>query len=229
MDEAKLKDTVLSAEQKKLIADGGKADINLTMSDISNNVSDEQKKLINSVLKSDDKVGMYVDISVLLTITDAEGDIITDKALISETATKFTVKMKLADELLQKDSSKIRTYQAVRLHDGKSEIIDSKWDASTGTLSFETDKFSTYAITYSDKDKESVKEPTKNPVKNPTKDSGTDNSKPQVKSNVKTDSKQQTKEAINTGDDNRVLFMLIVFVVAVAGVCVSVKRIAKKN
>ena len=229
VDEAKLKDTVLSAEQKKLIADGGKADINLTMSDISNNVSDEQKKLINSVLKSDDKVGMYVDISVLLTITDAEGDIITDKALISETATKFTVKMKLADELLQKDSSKIRTYQVVRLHDGKSEIIDSKWDASTGTLSFETDKFSTYAITYSDKDKESVKEPTKNPVKNPTKDSGTDNSKPQVKSNVKTDSKQQTKEAINTGDDNRVLFMLIVFVVAVAGVCVSVKRIAKKN
>ncbi|WP_455719571.1 InlB B-repeat-containing protein [Agathobacter sp.] len=229
VDESKLKDTVLSAEQKQLIADGGNADINLIMSDISKNVSDEQKELINSVLKSDDKIGMYVDISVLLTITDAEGNVITDKVLISETATKFTVKMKLTDELLQKDSSKIRTYQVVRLHDGKSEILDSKWDASTGTLSFETDKFSTYAITYSDKDKEAVKEPTKDPVKNPTKDSGTDNSKPQVKSNVKTDSKQQTKDAIKTGDDNRVLFMLIVFVAAVAGVCVSVKRIAKKN
>ncbi len=229
VDEAKLKDTVLSAEQKQLIADGGNAEINLIMSDISKNVSDEQKELIKSVLKSDDKVGMYVDISVLLTITDAEGNVIIDKELISETATKFTVKMKLADELLQKDSLKIRTYQVVRLHDGKSEILDSKWDASTGTLSFETDKFSTYAITYSDKDKESVKEPTKDPVNNPTKDFGTDNSKPQVKSNVKTDSKQPTKDAIKTGDDNRVLFMLIVFVAAVAGVCVSVKRIAKKN
>ena len=237
VDESKLKDTVLSAEQKKLVDDGGKADITLTMSDISKNVSDEQKELINSVLKSDDKVGMYVDISVLLTITDAEGNVITDKALVSETATKFTVKMKLADELLQKDSSKIRTYQVVRLHDGKSEILDSKWDASTGTLSFETDKFSTYAISYSDKDKEAVKEPTKDPVKNPTKDFGTDikdgnkidNSKPQVNSNVKTDSKQQTKDAIKTGDDNRVLFMFIVFIVAVAGVCVTVNRIVKKN
>lgn len=237
VDESKLKDTVLSAEQKKLVDDGGKADITLTMSDISKNVSDEQKELINSVLKSDDKVGMYVDISVLLTITNAEGNVITDKALVSETATKFTVKMKLADELLQKDSSKIRTYQVVRLHDGKSEILDSKWDASTGTLSFETDKFSTYAISYSDKDKEAVKEPTKDPVKNPTKDFGTDikdgnkidNSKPQVNSNVKTDSKQQTKDAIKTGDDNRVLFMFIVFIVAVAGVCVTVNRIVKKN
>ena len=237
VDESKLKDTVLSAEQKKLVDDGGKADITLTMSDISKNVSDEQKELINSVLKSDDKVGMYVDISVLLTITDAEGNVITDKALVSETATKFTVKMKLADELLQKDSSKIRTYQVVRLHDGKSEILDSEWDASTGTLSFETDKFSTYAISYSDKDKEAVKEPTKDPVKNPTKDFDTDikdgnkkdNSKPQVNSNVKTDSKQQTKDAIKTGDDNRVLFMFIVFIVAVAGVCVTVNRIVKKN
>lgn len=237
VDESKLKDTVLSAEQKKLVDDGGKADITLTMSDISKNVSDEQKELINSVLKSDDKVGMYVDISVLLTITNAEGNVITDKALVSETATKFTVKMKLADELLQKDSSKIRTYQVVRLHDGKSEILDSKWDASTGTLSFETDKFSTYAISYSDKDKEAVKEPTKDPVKNQTKDFGTDikdgnkidNSKPQVNSNVKTDSKQQTKDAIKTGDDNRVLFMFIVFIVAVAGVCVTVNRIVKKN
>ena len=237
MDESKLKDTILSAEQKKLVDDGGKADITLTMSDISKNVSDEQKELINSVLKSDDKVGMYVDISVLLTITNAEGNVITDKALVSETATKFTVKMKLADELLQKDSSKIRTYQVVRLHDGKSEILDSEWDASTGTLSFETDKFSTYAISYSDKDKEAVKEPTKDPVKNPTKDFDTDikdgnkidNSKPQVNSNVKTDSKQQTKDAIKTGDDNRVLFMFIVFIIAVAGVCVTVNRIVKKN
>ena len=237
VDESKLKDTILSAEQKKLVDDGGKADITLTMSDISKNVSDEQKELINSVLKSDDKVGMYVDISVLLTVTDAEGNVITDKALVSETATKFTVKMKLADELLQKDSSKIRTYQVVRLHDGKSEILDSEWDASTGTLSFETDKFSTYAISYSDKDKETVKEPTKDPVKNPTKDFDTDikdgnkidNSKPQVNSNVKTDSKQQTKDAIKTGDDNRVLFMFIVFIIAVAGVCVTVNRIVKKN
>lgn len=41
--------------------------------------------------------------------------------------------------------------------------------------------------------------------------------------------KNLTKDAIKTGDDNRVLFMFIVFIVAVAGVCVTVNRIVKKN
>ena len=38
------------------------------------------------------------------------------------------------------------TVEVVREHDGKCEILKSSYDAATGTISFATDKFSTYAI-----------------------------------------------------------------------------------
>lgn len=157
VDETKLKDTVLNEEQKKIVADGGSSSINIQVSDITKNISDEQKKLIDSVLKPGSQVGMYADISVLLTVIDKDNTVITDHVLIPEIATKITVKMVLPDELLQKDSTKVRTYQVIRLHDGKPEVIDSNWNAATATLTFETDKFSTYAVAYYDTDKKDTK------------------------------------------------------------------------
>lgn len=157
VDETKLKDTVLNEEQKKIVADGGSSSINIQVSDITKNISDEQKKLIDSVLKPGSQVGMYADISVLLTVIDKDNTVITDNVLIPEIATKITVKMVLPDELLQKDSTKVRTYQVIRLHDGKPEVIDSNWNAATATLTFETDKFSTYAVAYYDTDKKDTK------------------------------------------------------------------------
>jgi LPXTG-motif cell wall-anchored protein len=38
----------------------------------------------------------------------------------------------------------------VRVHEGKVTIIDAIFDKTTGEISFETDKFSTYAIVYTD-------------------------------------------------------------------------------
>lgn len=157
VDETKLKDTVLNEEQKKIVAGGGSSSINIQVSDITKNISDEQKKLIDSVLKPGSQVGMYADISVLLTVIDKDNTVITDHVLIPEIATKITVKMVLPDELLQKDSTKVRTYQVIRLHDGKPEVIDSNWNAATATLTFETDKFSTYAVAYYDTDKKDTK------------------------------------------------------------------------
>ena len=157
VDDTKLKDTVLTEEQKKIVADGGSASIIIKVTGITTNISDEQKKLIASVLNSNSRIGMYTDISVLLTVTDKNGIVIADNTLIPDTATKITVNMKLTEDLLLKDTSKIRTYQVVRLHNGVPEIIASSWNAETGILSFETDKFSTYAVAYYDTDKKDSK------------------------------------------------------------------------
>ena len=157
VDDTKLKDTVLTEEQKKIVADGGSASIIIKVTGITTNISDEQKKLIASVLNSNSRIGMYTDISVLLTVTDKNGIVIADNTLIPDTATKITVNMKLTEDLLLKDTSKIRTYQVVRLHNGVPEIIASNWNAATATLTFETDKFSTYAVAYYDTDKKDSK------------------------------------------------------------------------
>lgn len=219
VDDVKLKDTILSDEQKKIVADGGKANINIQASDITKNVSDQQKKMIASVLKSDSKVGMYADISVLLTVIDKNGIVITDNALIPEIATKIIVKMKLPEEFIQKNDAKSRTYQVVRVHDGVPEIIESKWDAETTTLSFETDKFSLYAIAYRDVDK------TSGQIANPdqTVKLPEDQTKDQ-KMMTDTKVKQIQKEAADTSDDNKVLFMLIVLCLSLIGVFMEVNR-----
>ena len=237
VDEAKLKDTVLNDEQKQIVANGGNADITFAVTDISKDLTDAQKKLIESVIDSKSEIGMYTDISVLLTITDADGNVITDKALISETETKFTVKLKLTDDLLLKDGSKTRTYKVVRIHNGKPEIVESKWDEATGTLSFGTDKFSVYAVTYSDSDKETVKDQVKD--QNGNKKGDVDNSKPNIKESkdsntqnsgsVKPELKAASKDAVKTSDDNQVFLMLVVFCFTVACSIVGVKRLARKN
>lgn len=43
-----------------------------------------------------------------------------------------------------------RTYYIIRYHDGKAEIIEGTYDEKTQTFTFETDKFSDYAIAYND-------------------------------------------------------------------------------
>ncbi len=43
-----------------------------------------------------------------------------------------------------------RQYVVVRYHNGVAQIIDSSYDAEAGTVTFESDKFSTYALAYKD-------------------------------------------------------------------------------
>jgi hypothetical protein len=46
---------------------------------------------------------------------------------------------------LRKDG---RTFEIIRLHDGKTDVIQGTYDEKTHVFTFETDKFSTYAIAY---------------------------------------------------------------------------------
>ena len=56
--------------------------------------------------------------------------------------------MKLPDSLLNKDKSKLRTYYILRLHDGVVDKLETELNGDT--LTFETNKFSTYALVYED-------------------------------------------------------------------------------
>ena len=55
------------------------------------------------------------------------------------------------------------TYKIVRVHDGETTILDAAFDAATGKLTFKSDKFSTYAIIYSDAKTEGSGEVIDNP------------------------------------------------------------------
>ena len=55
--------------------------------------------------------------------------------------------------MINKDKTITRTYFIARSHNGKVDILETNYDEKTNKLTFETDKFSDYAIIYKDKKK----------------------------------------------------------------------------
>jgi len=100
------------------------------------------------------------------------------------------VTIKVPEELINKDSKTKREYYIARSHNGKVDVLETKYDEKTNSLTFETDKFSDYAILYKDmKEKETVKVETTN------------------KETVKAENKKEVKK-VKTGDStNSVLYL----------------------
>lgn len=108
---------------------------------------------------------------------------------------------------MNSDASKVRTYQIVRVHDGKAEILSGVFDKDTDIFTFETDRFSAYALIYHDED-----------VKNNSEDK-VDNSKGNTANTTgsKTDS-------VKTGDDS----MVLLWVLLMAGTAALILYMKKK-
>ena len=69
---------------------------------------------------------------------------------IHETNKPVTVQLTLPDSAINADTSKTRTYEVLRVHEGVVSVIPVTFDADAKTLTFETDRFSAYAIAYKD-------------------------------------------------------------------------------
>ena len=67
---------------------------------------------------------------------------------ITETSNKIKFQVALPDELKEVKDGYTRTYYIIRYHDNLAEVLDTK--LGDNLLTFESDKFSTYAITYVD-------------------------------------------------------------------------------
>jgi hypothetical protein len=83
-----------------------------------------------------------LDISIEVTYIDENGDIVTEN--ISEPENPIEITIRIPSIYLAYAS-----YQVVRVHNGVPQFLDTTLDPSGLTLSFESDKFSTYGILYS--------------------------------------------------------------------------------
>lgn len=151
-----------TADEQQLITAGNDIKISLEITDLSSTVSDEDKKAIGDVL-SDKTVGQYVDISVFKQVGNLE------KTPVKETNGKIQITVTLP-ETLKADAAKTRIYQMVCVHNGKASILDADYNAANGTLTFESDMFSTYAIIYKDvtEEKPTQEQPTEKPTEQST-------------------------------------------------------------
>ena len=79
-----------------------------------------------------------------------------DKTQIHEPGIDIQVTILIPDELLNHDRTMVREYKIIRLHydavtgESKVDVLSGDFDRGTGEFSFKTDKFSTFAIAYTD-------------------------------------------------------------------------------
>ena len=142
-----------SEEQQAALKEGGKADVKVSVSKATPTAED--KKLVEAQLNSTNKIAMYLDLGVKVSIKDADGTVIGTDVALSETGTPVQFTVALDDSFINTNNTVDRTYQVVRIHEGKVDVLPATFDPETKTITFESDKFSTYALMYTDTPKAS--------------------------------------------------------------------------
>ena len=142
-----------SEEQQAALKEGGKADVKVSVSKTTPTAED--KKLAEAQLNSTNKIAMYLDLGVKVSIKDADGTVIGTDVALSETGTPVQFTVALDDSFINTNNTVDRTYQVVRIHEGKVDVLPATFDPETKTITFESDKFSTYALMYTDTPKAS--------------------------------------------------------------------------
>ena len=127
----------ITANELSEVAEGKKIEIVLEVKEAQTN------ELIETSTKGY-KVGKYLDITLYKSVNGTNES-------IHELSKVMKVTIKVPEELINKDSKTKREYFIARSHNGKVDILETNYDEKTNKLTFETDKFSDYAIIYKDK------------------------------------------------------------------------------
>ena len=142
-----LKDVVgFTPSEIAQINNGASASVTLAVKDISASVPAEAKQTVTETaagLNGDFKVGMYLDLSVIKTIGG-------NSKTVANLTAPVKVSVVLPESLINTNRALYRQYKVVRIHGDQVDVLDAEFDAATKKLSFYSDKFSTYAVVYSD-------------------------------------------------------------------------------
>ena len=183
--ETLIQDGSVSSDELNAVYNGSTLAISLKITDVSDSLSSDIKSTMkDTATKAGFTIGnQYLDISLY----------IGDKA-ITTTSDKVKITINVPESMINTDSKIKRTYYVIRYHDGKVSSIDGTFDEKAKTFTFETDKFSAYALAYKD---EKVSEDTTKP---------------------------SSSESANTGVQSNIGFYAGLIVVAMLGIVVLIKR-----
>ncbi len=155
-----LKKLIFTDEELEQIAQGIFAKVVLTV-DKKDSLDDKEASLIsqkieqlNKEISSQYKIGLILDFNLFKVLGNNETQLSETRGLIPITVT-------LPETLIPSDSNVVRKYKVLRIHDNEVEELPVKaFNIQNRTITFETDKFSTYVIVYED---EALNEVSKDP------------------------------------------------------------------
>lgn len=137
----KAEDIPLTDEDIALMAEGYELDVKLVVETIdSNNVDETEKELIDNKIKQlNETFAQYIDIELFKIINGVTSN-------IHETNNSIEISLQIPEEYRKTD----REYALYRVHDGVLEIMYEGRPLDNWMITFKTDKFSTYALSYKD-------------------------------------------------------------------------------
>ena len=138
--------SLLTEEEKEALENGEEVKIYLEVIAVDEEIVPQEDKteIEKEAEKSGMKVGMYLDMSLLKKV--GENDAV---AIHDTEGNMVKVTVTVPENLRNTNPNVKRTFYVVRVHDGKTEVLGQ---STSDTVSFETDKFSTYSLTYKDDD-----------------------------------------------------------------------------
>lgn len=142
-DIEELTNLIFSDIDRELIQSGNDVKIYLDVQNISESITEKEKAFIMEYIK-EYSVGCYLNIDMFKQFNEGE------KTQITELNGKISITFGIPESLINRDSNIKREYGIVRTHDGENDLLPVQYDEEQQTLTFETDKFSTYTIIYKD-------------------------------------------------------------------------------
>lgn len=164
---------------------------------------------IEAAIPGNGKVAQFLDLSVIIKSVDSDG---TETALGTLNQLKEE-KMTFAIALPKNLNAAGKNFYVLRAHDGVVDKLPATKNAD-GTISFTTDRYSTYALVYEEIDEEEVDE---------EEDDNSDDSSIDTQQNTTT---HVTSTSPATGDDANVTLWLLL---AISMICVAIALQSKKN
>ena len=152
-------------------------------------VDAQDKKVIEDYIDEKTNIAQYIDISVII---KAENKVIGE---VNELNKEVAFIVAIPEDLMKEG----RTFYVIRVHDGKVEKLDTV-ENEDGTLTFKTDKFSTYALAYEDAQESTTTPTTPNQPNNPEQPTQPGQSQDDIKGEavVTPDNNQQVTNTQNT-------------------------------
>ena len=152
-------------------------------------VNAQDKKVLEGHIDEKTNIAQYIDISVVI---KAENKVIGE---VNELNKEVAFIVAIPEDLMKEG----RTFYVIRVHDGKVEKLDTV-ENEDGTLTFKTDKFSTYALAYEDAQESTTTPTTPNQPNNPEQPTQPGQSQDDIKGEavVTPDNNQQVTNTQNT-------------------------------
>lgn len=164
VNEEGLAEAVFTDEELDLIANGAEAAAILNIEDNAREIPTADISAATAKATEEGyTIGKYLDLTLFKKVGDSDDD----GEQVTETRKPIGIAADIPDYLIKTN----RTFVAIRVHGGTADILTDK-DSDPSTVTFYTDKFSTYAIAYKDTSAAGGGQPTPKPP-TPTGPTGT--------------------------------------------------------